>query len=139
MLWGSTSDIAIYLVVVKGKGPSSFSRNWLEKIKLNWPPIHKLQRDSVGDILKQHVEIFEGTLGTLKGFQAQVHIDPPVTRRFYKARAIPYAYSTMVDAELDRLMEQGILTPVQFAEWAAPIVLVLKSNKKSVRICGDFK
>ena len=44
-----------------------------------------------------------------------------------------------MDAELDRLVEQGILSPVQFAEWAAPIVPVLKSDKKSVRICGDFK
>ena len=45
----------------------------------------------------------------------------------------------MVDAELDKLVEQGILTPVQFSEWAAPIVPVLKSDKKYVRICGDFK
>ena len=45
----------------------------------------------------------------------------------------------MVDAELDKLVEQGILTPVRFSEWAAPIVLVLKSDKKHVRICGDFK
>ena len=76
---------------------------------------------------------------TLKGFKAQVHIDPAVTPRFCKARTIPYAYRALVDAELDRLVEQGILSPVQFAEWAAPIVPVLKSDKKSVRICGDFK
>ena len=31
-----------------------------------------------------------------------------------------------------------MLEPVQFADWAAPIVPVLKSDKKSVRICGDF-
>ena len=36
-------------------------------------------------------------------------------------------------------MEQGIITPVSFADWAAPIVPVLKSDKQSVRICGDFK
>ena len=88
--------------------------------------------------MRQRAEIFEGTLGTLKGFKAQVHIDPAVTPRFCKARTIPYAYRTMVDAELDRLVEQGILTPVQVAEWAAPIVPVLKSDK-SVRICSDFK
>ena len=31
------------------------------------------------------------------------------------------------------------MTPVQFADWAAPIVPALKSDKKSVRICGDVK
>ena len=40
---------------------------------------------------------------------------------------------------VDKLVEQEILTPVQFSEWAAPIVPVLKSDKKHVRICGDFK
>ena len=32
-----------------------------------------------------------------------------------------------------------ILEPVQFADWAAPIVPVVKSDGKSFRICGDFK
>ena len=36
-------------------------------------------------------------------------------------------------------MKQGILEPVEFAEWAAPIAPVVKSDKFSVHICGDFK
>ena len=45
-----------------------------------------------------------------------------------------------MNKELDRLVDQYILTPVQFADWATPIVPVLKkSGKQSVRICGDFK
>ena len=43
-----------------------------------------------------------------------------------------------VEAELERLQEQGIIEPVQFSEWAAPIVPVVKSDG-SVRICGDYK
>ena len=38
-----------------------------------------------------------------------------------------------------RLTKEGILEPVEFSSWAAPIVPVLKSDKSSVRICGDFK
>ena len=115
------------------------TRNWLEKIKLDWPEIHKLQEDPVGAILRQHGIVFEESLGTLKGFTAQVHVDPAVKPRFCKARTIPYAYREMVDAELDKLVEQGILISVQFSEWAAPIVPVLKSDEKHVRIRGDFK
>ena len=40
--------------------------------------------------------------------------------------------------ELDWLQAQGIIEPVQFSEWAAPIVPVIK-NDGSVRICGDYK
>ena len=45
----------------------------------------------------------------------------------------------MVEEELDRLQREDIIEPVQFAEWAAPIVPVVKKDKKSLRICGDFK
>ena len=35
-------------------------------------------------------------------------------------------------------MEKGIITPISFSEWAAPIVPVMK-NDKTIRICGDFR
>ena len=43
-----------------------------------------------------------------------------------------------IKKELDRLTSLGILEPIQFSEWASPIVPVLMSDH-SVRICGDFK
>ena len=46
---------------------------------------------------------------------------------------------SLVEEELKKLEHDGIIEAVQFSEWAAPIVPVLKSDKKSVRICGDFK
>ena len=48
----------------------------------------------------------------------------------------PYA---MTGKELERLKKEGIIEPIQFADWAAPIVAVLKADGKSVCICGDFK
>ena len=44
-----------------------------------------------------------------------------------------------VEAELERLETECILKLVHIANWAAPIVPVIKDDKKSVRICGDFK
>ena len=43
-----------------------------------------------------------------------------------------------VEEELERLVKEGTVEPVPFADWAAPIVPVLKADKSSVRICGDF-
>ena len=40
--------------------------------------------------------------------------------------------------ELNRLEEEGALEHAAFSEWDAPIVGILKSNKKTIRICGDF-
>ena len=36
-------------------------------------------------------------------------------------------------------MNEGTLEPVQFSDWAAPIVPVLKADKLSVRIWRDFR
>ena len=44
-----------------------------------------------------------------------------------------------MDAELGCLVNKGTLEPVQFSDWAAPIVVVLKSDKSSICICSDFK
>ena len=44
-----------------------------------------------------------------------------------------------VEEELERLEKEGIIEPMQFVDWAAPIVAVLKADGRSVRICGDFK
>ena len=44
-----------------------------------------------------------------------------------------------MEEELNNLRELVIIEPVQFAEWAAPIVQVLKSDNKSIHICGNFK
>ena len=42
-----------------------------------------------------------------------------------------------VENELDHLEQKGIITPVQYSYWAAPVVPVLKRDG-SVRLCGDF-
>ena len=65
--------------------------------------------------------------------------DPEATPRFRKGRSVPYVLRDKVDAELGRLVNKGTLEPVQFLDWAAPIVVVLKSDKSSIRICGNFK
>ena len=50
-----------------------------------------------------------------------------------KARPVPYALKAKVEKELDRLQSEGIISPVEFTEWAAPIVPVVKQDG-SVRI-----
>ena len=77
-------------------------------------------------------------LGTLQGFEAKIYVDPTDKPVFCKAHSVPYVMKVKVEEELERLVKQGILEPVEFAEWA-PIVPVVKSDKSSVRICGDFK
>ncbi len=56
----------------------------------------------------------------------------------FKARSVAYSMQPLVDKELDKLVKDGVIEPVHFADWAAPIVPVLKSDKTTVRVCGDL-
>ena len=127
------------LLVVKGEGPRLLGRNWLHHIRLDWQQINQVSPNPAQSVLQRHKEVFQGGLGALQGYEAKIMVDLKATPRFHKARTVPYAYRELVEKELDRLVQEGILEPVEFADWASLIVPVLKKDKNSVRICGDFK
>ncbi len=51
---------------------------------------------------------------------------------------MPYVLRERVEGELDRLERESIIEPVEFSNWAAPIVPVVKRDG-SIRVCGDYK
>ena len=126
------------LLIVAGTGPTLMGRDWLSQIRLNWQQIHQVNTASLQAVLNRYPAVFQEGLGTLKGYQAKIYVDPNAVPRFNRARSVPYALRDKVDQELKRLQDEGTLESVEIAEWAAPIVAVLKQDKSTVRICGDF-
>jgi hypothetical protein len=129
-------SVTVKLLVVDGEGPSLIGRDLLKKIRLNWGEIMHMR--VVGDILSKHADVFKDELGTLRGTTVKLTVDPNAKPRFCKPRTVPYAMKAKVEAELDRLQRSGVIEPVEFSDWAAPIVPVLKEDGE-VRICGDYK
>lgn len=128
------------LVVVKGTGSNLLGRGWLKELKLKWDEIKhvKTEAQALQDVLLQHEEVFKEELGLLRGVHATIRVSADAHPKFYKPRSVPYAMRTKVEEEIERLLKEDIITPVKYAEWAAPIVPVLKPDG-SVRICGDYK
>ncbi|XP_058880316.1 uncharacterized protein K02A2.6-like [Acipenser ruthenus] len=132
------------LVIVKGDRPALLGRNWLRKICLNWASIFSVERADVsGDkavarVIEKHQKVFQEGPGTIKNFKAKIRTRPDAKPIFHKARPVPYALKEAVEKELSRLESTGIISKVDRSDWAAPIVVVPKSNK-SIRICGDYK
>ncbi|XP_061570028.1 uncharacterized protein K02A2.6-like [Cololabis saira] len=137
------------LVVVGGDGPSLLGRGWLEELWLNWREIkngHKARKihqlktieATLQQVLNKHEVVFKEELGTLKGTKATIHVKQDATPRFFRPRSVPFAMRAKVDEEIDRLLEEGIISPVKYAEWAAPVVPILKPDG-TVRLCGDYK
>ena len=83
---------------------------------------------SLQSILADHSIVFDTKLGTLKGFKATIHVDPTTQLRFCKPRAVSYALKEKIEKELDRLLKQGVIEKINFSEWAAPIVPVMKKG-----------
>lgn len=138
-MWMSAIVVRLPLLVVKGEGPSLLGRNWLKELQLNWQQIYWVQNKPLEALLQKYQAVFSEGLGTCKGFKAKILVDPEAKPRFCKARSVPYFFRDKVEKELLRLVDEGTLEPVEHSEWATPIVSVLKSDKQSVRICGDFK
>ena len=57
---------------------------------------------------------------------------------FRPKRPIPYTIREAVDAEIDRLLETGVISPTNYSKWAAPIVIVKKPNGTIRLSCADF-
>ena len=55
-----------------------------------------------------------------------------------RLRTVPFPLRQKVEQELERLEQEGVVEPVTFLDWAAPIVPVMKGDG-GVRICGDYK
>ena len=107
------------LVIVEGNA-SLFSRNWLEHFQLRWHEIKSVRKADLDGVLERTKDVFNWELGDLEEFQATIYVDPKATPRFCKARAVSYAMRTKVDDELDCLVNERILEPLEHAEWAAP-------------------
>ena len=126
------------LLVVGGSGPTLLGRDWLSQIRLDWHQIHHVHSASLQNLLACYPAVFQDGLATLQGYEAKILVEPGAAPRFNPARSVPYALRDKVDQELQHLQNEGILEPVETAEWAAPIVAVLKRDKSAIRICGDF-
>lgn len=128
------------LVVVAGSGPNLLGRAWLKNLEMNCVHVNKVEQPqmTLQNVLKQNEEVFKEELGTWRGPPAKIYIKADVAPKFYKPRPVPYAMRKQVETELERLTRQGIIEPVKYSEWAAPIVPVLKPDS-SVRLCGDYK
>lgn len=94
---------------------------------------------ALASILEAHKQVFSPGLGLLKGVQVHLSVKDDAQPVFKKARPVPYAMREKVAKELQRLEDAGVMKPVRYSNWAAPIVPVLKADKESVRLCGDFK
>ncbi|PAA65473.1 hypothetical protein BOX15_Mlig032217g3 [Macrostomum lignano] len=80
---------------------------------------------------------YESLLG-IKGAVGEIRLKTGAGPIFQPARELPLALRPLVKKELDLMEKAGIVERVTSSEWGSPIVVTVKSDKASVRICGDY-
>ena len=126
----------VSLLVVRGRGPPLFGRNWLEKIRLDWGAIRKVYTP-IEQLMSEYAEVFRKELGTMQGVQARLEVKDTATPRFHKHRSVPYTLRGAIEQDLERLERAGIIERVRFRDLAAPVVPVPKADG-GIRLCGDY-
>ena len=91
----------------------------------------------IGRIQDKYSVVFSPTLGCCKDVRVHLNLMPDCAPVFRPKRTVPFHAEQKVHAELERLEQSGIITPVPFSKFAAPIVVVAKANG-GIRICGDY-
>ena len=143
-------DKWLKLYVSKDKCPALFGRswiraffgpNWLQSLLSNG--VNKVEApllpNSIQDVLNKYNDaFFKPGLGLVQGFRAHLTLKEGARPKFCKARNVPYAMRSGVEAALNKMVDEGQLEKVAYTDFATPIVPVPKPDS-SVRICGDYK
>ena len=106
---------------------------------MDWGNICNIQANStwLQKVLDKHKTAFQDGLRLVKNTTAKIHVDETAQPRFCRPRIVPYTLRGKANAEIDRLAKSGIIEPVEFSDWAALIVPVVKTDG-SIRICRDY-
>ena len=129
------------LMYVVGKHNSNLcGKDLMDKVGIYLAGIEDVSRVNTvsGDVTELLKDYSVNTDKPISGILAEIHVKSESTPKFNKPRNEVYHHKPMVEEALNKMIEEKIIEPINYSEWAAPIVTVLKSDKESVRVCGDF-
>ncbi|CAI2738976.1 unnamed protein product [Dicrocoelium dendriticum] len=101
------------------------------------PVTFKNSTEAQSHFASKYPNVFAEGLGMCCKLKAVLYPRTGIRPVFCPKRPVPYAAVAAVDAELSRLESMGVISPVTYSAWAAPIVVIRKANG-SLRICADF-
>ena len=83
------------------------------------------------------LEVFSVGLGKCTKIKAKFELKEKTRPIFRKKRNLPFTATEEINKEQDRLVNMGILSKVEFSEWAAPTVYI-RNKSKEIWVCADF-
>ena len=116
---GSSQNVTV--IVVKSKGLDLLGRYSLNTLQIDWSNVFTMNTSDV-NIFAKYPDLFKSELGMLKDVKVKNNVEINHSPRFCKARSVPYSMKEKVDTQLDNMVEQGVLMPVQYSDYASAIL-----------------
>lgn len=103
---------------------------------------NQIKTDVKQDALTQEAmskfpDLFSDGLGLYHKKKATMTLKKDARSVFFKGRHPPFAAMKPIEEEIMRDIHEGIYTPTDYSDFAVPIVVVKKKNRK-IRLCGDY-
>lgn len=135
-----THSLSVY--VVRNAAAEILGRDFISLFKLELLPVRYCKQTNgsseiVSRLENQYPSIFSDKLGRFNKYKVSLQLKDNSKPVFIRARPIAFALREKIDKEIDRLLSLGVLVPVSHAQYASPIVPVLKKSG-SIRICADY-
>uniref|UniRef100_A0A914XSI1 RNA-directed DNA polymerase n=1 Tax=Plectus sambesii TaxID=2011161 RepID=A0A914XSI1_9BILA len=92
---------------------------------------------TIAALKSQFPNVFLPGLGRCTKTKAVLQLKPDATPVFRRSRPVPHAAIADVEAELDRLVDKGVLSGTNYSDWAAPVVVVKKSDGR-IHLSADY-
>ncbi|XP_063634888.1 uncharacterized protein K02A2.6-like [Cydia splendana] len=147
VMYGDKKKSDLKLVIVDSDdSPPIIGRRWMTALGIKCSPetpesIYSMNngREGVGtQLAREFPQVFAQGTGKFTGKPIQLRVASDARPVFCKPRPVPHALRAAVEAELERLQADGVISPVETSEWGTPVVPVIKKSGE-VRLCGDFK
>lgn len=139
---GQSSEILF--VVTDTKNPPLLARNFLRTFgfKLVQPDYRVNNIESYNEIINslknEFSPVFDGKLGAYELCTISLPIEESAKPIFCAPRSIPFAWKSKIEAQLNSLVDIGVLEQIDNSDWGTPLVPILKPNGE-IRICADYK
>ncbi|GFH58269.1 hypothetical protein CTEN210_14745 [Chaetoceros tenuissimus] len=96
------------------------------------------QRKDLHRVLDEFTTLFDGQLKVYPDSKVHLHLKPDAQPRQSRPYKVPYAHEKVFKEELDRLVQQGVLSPANRSIWTAPTFIIPKKDGR-VRWVSDFR
>ena len=101
----------------------------LPEVVNNCTHLSVTQKNALLRLLLQHEELFDGTLGEWQDELVNFELRPEAKPYHGRPFPVPHHHKDTIKKEVQRLVEIGVLKPIQESEWAFPSFIIPKKSK----------